>query len=79
MNRTQRSVVVFLVALWLADPTPAAADLDPGTGRMFLQGIIAVVAAGVAAIGVYWRQAREFYRKMTGKAPADTDTPKKDA
>jgi hypothetical protein len=78
MSRTSISVCVWLVALWLAMPVPVAAYLDPGTGSMFLQGAIAVIAATLAAAGVYWRSARDFIRRITGKtSTSDSDRPGK--
>jgi len=74
MNRTQCSVVVWLVTLWFVAPEPVLAYLDPGTGSMLLQGLIAVIAASVAAIGMYWRILRDFFRKMMGR----TSTPNSD-
>ena len=72
MNRTQWSVVVWLVTLWLAAPEPVLAYLDPGTGSMLLQGLIAVIAASVAAVGMYWRVLRDFVRKLMGRASTST-------
>jgi hypothetical protein len=74
MNRTQCSVVVWLVTLWLVAPEPVLAYLDPGTGSMLLQGLIAVIAASVAAVGMYWRVLRDFVRRLTGR----TSTPNSD-
>jgi hypothetical protein len=77
MNRTQWSVVVWLVTLGLALPEPAAAYLDPGTGSMLLQGLIAVIAASVAAVGMYWRVLRDFVRKLMGRtSTSNTDGPR---
>lgn len=58
---------IGLVTVWLAMPEPVAAYLDPGTGSMFLQGAIAVIAATVAAVGVYWRAARDLVRRIAGR------------
>ena len=78
MSKTSLSVCVWLVVLWLGMPEPAAAYLDPGTGSMFLQGLIAVFAATMAAVGVYWRAIRDFFRRFTSKNPAaDADRPGK--
>ena len=39
---------------------PAYAYLDPGTGSMVLQGIIAAVAAGLTTAGIYWSRIKNF-------------------
>jgi hypothetical protein len=77
MNRRRLSVVVWLITVWLALPAPVAAYLDPGTGSMLVQGIIAVIAASVAAAGMYWRALSDFVRKLTGRTSAsNADRPK---
>jgi hypothetical protein len=70
MNRMRSSVVVWLVTMWLASPEPVAAYLDPGSGSMLLQGLIAFIAASVAVAGMYWRALRDFVRKHLGRTPA---------
>jgi hypothetical protein len=78
MSKTSCSVCVWLVALWLAMPEPVAAYLDPGTGSMLLQGAIAVIAATLAAAGVYWRSARNLIRRLMGKiSTSESDRPGK--
>ncbi len=42
---------------------PAYAYLDPGTGSMLLQGLIAAVAGGMAAAGMYWTKIKNFFSK----------------
>ena len=76
MSRTSCSACLWLSVLWLARPEPIFAYLDPGTGSMFLQGLIAVIAATMAAASVYWRALRDFFRRLMGKtSPADADKP----
>lgn len=56
----------------------AAAYLDPGTGSMILQGIIAGIAVAGFTIKNYWYRIRAFFGK---EAPTslldDEDEPKK--
>jgi len=76
MSKNPCSAGLWLVALWLAMPEPVFAYLDPGTGSMFLQGLIAVIAATLAAASVYWRALRGFVRRLMGKtSPSDPDQP----
>jgi hypothetical protein len=79
VKRAWLSVVVWLVTLLLALPEPVAAYLDPGAGSMLLQGLIAVVAATLAAAGAYWRTLRGVIRRMTNRqaesTPHDPDRP----
>lgn len=39
---------------------PAYAYLDPGTGSILLQGLVAAVAGGIVAAKLYWGKLKEF-------------------
>ncbi len=49
MTMTERSKLVFTLAL-IALPGTAFAYVDPGSGMMLLQGLIALVGAVVVAV-----------------------------
>jgi hypothetical protein len=51
--------VVFGPMLWTS---PAWAYLDPGTGSMFLQGLLASLAAGVSCLWMVKDKVRSFFR-----------------
>ncbi len=53
--------VVLICAVYTA---PAHAYLDPGTGSIILQGLLAAVAAVVAAGGFYWRRVKSFFSSI---------------
>jgi len=62
MHRTRSSdrlVFATLLVLVLAT-TPAHAYIDPGSGSLFLQGMIAGVLALAFAIKNYWRNIRAW-------------------
>ena len=40
--------------------TDAYAYIDPGTGSMLLQGLIATIAAGLVVIKLYWQKVKAF-------------------
>jgi hypothetical protein len=56
-----KTVLSVGVLLWMAAALPAHAYLDPGTGSMILQAVIATVAMSVAAISVYWQKFKSFF------------------
>jgi hypothetical protein len=57
------AVVAALLALWTA---PAYAYLDPTTGSILLQGLLAGIA-GVMMVGrLFWTRLKEFFRKLMG-------------
>ncbi len=43
--------------------TTAHAYVDPGTGSLIIQGLIASVVAASAAIGLYWQNFKNFFRR----------------
>ena len=51
------------VILCLGLITPAYAYLDPGTGSLLLQGLIASVAAAAATVSIYWHKVRAYFSK----------------
>jgi hypothetical protein len=56
MHRLKILMAFGAVALLL--PKPAWAYLDPGTGMILLQALIASVVGGFALIGIYWRRLK---------------------
>ena len=50
----------------LLSANPAYAYLDPGTGSMLVQALIAVVAAITVSIGIYWRRLKSFWSQLFG-------------
>jgi uncharacterized protein (DUF2062 family) len=61
MNRELRARWIFVLLLMLAwHETTLDAYIDPGTGSMVVQGIIAAVAGTAVMIRVYWARIRAF-------------------
>ena len=50
--------------------SPAYAYLDPGTGSMLLQGLIAGLAVFISVLSIYWQKVKSFFIKKD----TDTDT-----
>jgi len=59
----------LLFAFCLATPATAYAYLDPGTGSILLQGLIAAVAAGLAIGRMYWAKLKAFFKGDAAKPP----------
>lgn len=55
--------------------TPALAYLDPGTGSIIVQGIIAGVAAALAAGGIFWQRIKNAFRSLLGKKEPVSEEP----
>lgn len=50
---------------WVA---PAYAYLDPTTGSILLQGLLAGLAGAVVVLRLYWARLKAFFRNLLGKA-----------
>jgi len=74
-NRTARmspagAVVVFILSMSVSGS--ASAYLDPGTGWMIVQGLIAAVAAVGVGVRTYWSKLKGWFARATGKAERET-------
>lgn len=55
------ALLAVFAALFLIGATgPAYAYLDPGTGSILLQGLVAGVAGGIVAVKLYWGKVKHF-------------------
>jgi hypothetical protein len=63
-------VFSFTTALlgFLLSAGQAEAYLDPGSGSMIVQAILAVIAAASVTIGIFWQRLRAFFKSIFGKA-----------
>jgi hypothetical protein len=68
MPSPHKPSAAVLVALAVLLPAPPAeAYLDPGTGSIVLQAVIAAVAAAAVALKLYWTRLKALFgRKRTG-------------
>ena len=63
--------LVFTVGI-ISYASPVYAYLDPGTGSMLLQGLIAGIAVFASVLSIYWQKVKSFFVKQ--KTDTDTDT-----
>ena len=56
--------------------SPANAYLDPGTGSMLIQGLIAGIAAIISFSSIYWQKIKAFFVKQ--EPDTDIEIEKKD-
>lgn len=68
-------------ALLAATTADAFAYLDPGTGSIILQGLIAAAAAVGVTVRIYWRKITDFLRdplKRNRDQRREDDEPRND-
>ena len=59
---------LWVAAGLLAGIEPAHAYLDPTTGSILLQGLLAGVAGVVVVLRLYWARVKAFFRNLLGRA-----------
>jgi hypothetical protein len=58
-------VLASVAALW---PHSAHAYLDPTTGSILLQGLLAGAAGLTVVLRLYWQRIKAFFRRLAGEA-----------
>ncbi len=63
LARVRRLATVFVLfcAFWAFPTAPAHAYLDPGSGTMIIQIVIATVAGAGMVIKVYWHRLKNLF------------------
>lgn len=56
-----------------AEPTLILAYLDPGTGSIVVQLVLAGVAGSAYVLKLYWRRMKSFVLHLTRNQPPDVD------
>jgi hypothetical protein len=77
LRRIDFAMILFAVALAGGIALPAQAYLDPGTGSMILQMIVATVAGGLFLLKIYWSRVKAFVTgRPTDGSSAPEETPR---
>lgn len=58
LPRRTPDIVVLVLAVIALTPRDAAAYLDPGSGSLLIQGLVATLAAAGYALRMYWGRIR---------------------
>ena len=62
----------------LAMSTPAFAYIDPGTGSIILQSLLAGIAVAIGVLRSYWHRIRSFFSSAhSGTDPGSRETEQK--
>ncbi len=63
--------IVFLAVFLLVPLVSAFAYVDPGTGSMVIQAVIAALVGGAAILGAFWRK---LFRRRRSRDDADRES-----
>lgn len=67
-NRFGQALAVLLAGLTCS--APSYAYLDPGTGSIILQSILAGIAVAMGMLRLYWHRLKAFIGSLTGSNSA---------
>ena len=59
--------VLFFAGVAFVFVNHAHAYIDPGTGSMIIQGLLAAIAAGAVAISIFWHRLKDFWGRLFGR------------
>ena len=65
--------LLCLIVGLISYTSPAYAYLDPGTGSMLLQGLIAGLAVFISVLSIYWQKVKSFFVKQEPDEDIDID------
>jgi len=72
---TRYSRLRLTAALYILFATPCYAYLDPGTGSILLQGLLAGVASAIAFGGFFWKRIKLFFTSLfSSRSKSDLDS-----
>ena len=62
-------IFVWFALLALVFVDNAQAYIDPGTGSMFIQSLVAAIAGGLFAIKTYWHKLKMIFTRKKDTPP----------
>lgn len=62
-------IIAFTLALYFISTKSAYAYIDPATGTLILQLLVAAFATAIATIKLWWYKVKMFFK---GEKPEDT-------
>lgn len=60
-------LIIFYIGIFISLTSQAHAYLDPGTGSMMLQIVIASLIGGLFALKGYWSRIKSFFSNILFK------------
>lgn len=78
MQSSVWKVIGAAVLIALLFPRDAFAYIDPGSGSLIFQTVVAALAGIAYAVRVYWARIRSVFNRRAPDPPADSDGPPSD-
>ncbi len=66
LTEHRKASVFTVAALGLLIASTSHAYLDPGTGSIILQSLLAGIAVAIGVLRLYWQQFKSFLANLTG-------------
>lgn len=66
-----RHLCLILILIAIVLPSDVHAYLDPGTGSMVFQAVVAGLAAAAYAVGAYWGKIRLLFSRRGTASPVE--------
>jgi hypothetical protein len=63
----------FVASCCFLGSSPAWAYLDPGTGSLIVQGLIAAVVGALVTGKLYWYKLKSFFSSRRGRGPGEDE------
>jgi hypothetical protein len=70
LPRREPRILLLTIVLAALFPADAYAYLDPGTGSLFVQSLIAAIAAAGYALRLYWGRLRGLIKPPQDDSPS---------
>ena len=64
-------IVIIPIYVLMLSMKPAYAYLDPGTGSMMVQAVLAVIAAVSVSVGIFWNRIKIIFGRIFGGKQKD--------
>ncbi len=61
------TIYVAVLAMSMLFTNSAYAYIDPGTGSMIVQALIAALVAIGASLGIFWSRVRSLFGRLVGR------------
>ncbi len=78
LGRASKRLAVILGSISIFHSGPALAYLDPGTGSIILQGLLAAFAMIAAAGSMFWRRIKETISSLFSRKGSPPGEPTRD-